>query len=138
MVWTLVIANVFGAGLMLLMAKRLSRITLLDGSILAPMVIVVCFIGAYMTSGSIGDIVVAIVIGILGYTMKRLDYSRAALLLGLVLGRLVEQNLFLSLRIFGGNFVFRPITMGLIVVCAAVLLWSFLKPWLQRRTLAAS
>jgi len=138
MVWTLVIANVFGAGLMLLMAKRLSRITLLDGALLAPMVIVVCFIGAYMTSGSIGDIVVAIVIGILGYTMKRLDYSRAALLLGLVLGRLVEQNLFLSLRIFGGGFVFRPITFGLIVLCTAVLVWSFVKPWLQRRSLAAS
>ncbi|MDF1556025.1 MAG: tripartite tricarboxylate transporter permease [Deferrisomatales bacterium] len=133
MVWTLVLANVFGAGLMMLMAKRLARITLLDGALLAPMVIVVCFIGAYMTSGSMGDIIVAIVIGILGYAMKRLDYSRAALLLGLVLGRLVEQNLFLSLRIFGGGFVFRPITMGLIVLCTAVLVWSFLKPWLLKR-----
>ncbi|HSH71068.1 MAG TPA: tripartite tricarboxylate transporter permease, partial [Deferrisomatales bacterium] len=133
MVWTLVLANVFGAGLMLLMAKRLARITLLDGALLAPIVIVVCFVGAYMTSGSMGDIIVAIVIGILGYAMKRLDYSRAALLLGLVLGRLVEQNLFLSLRIFGGGFVFRPITLGLIVVCIAVLGWTFLKPWLLKR-----
>jgi TctA family transporter len=133
MVWVLVIANILGASIMMLLARRLAKITLLDGALLAPVVVVICFVGAYMTTNSIGDIVVAIVLGIIGYEMKRLNYPRAALLLGLVLGRIVEQNLFLSLRIFGGGFVLRPITLGLIVLAVAVLVWSFLKPWLQRR-----
>lgn len=133
MVWTLAIANVFGAAVMMLMARRLAKITLLEGSLLAPFVVVVSFIGAYMTSGSIGDIAVAIVLGIVGYEMKRLDYPRAALLLGLVLGRIIEENLFLSLRIFGTSFVSRPITLGLIVLTIAIFGWSFVKAWILPR-----
>lgn len=133
MVWTLAIANLVGAAIMMLLAKRLSKLTLLEGSLLAPIIISVCFIGAYMTTNSIGDIIVAIVLGLIGYEMKRLNFSRAALLLGLVLGRIVEQNLFLSIRIFGGDFIYRPIAMVLVLLSVLVMGWSFLKPVLQRR-----
>ncbi|MDF1590966.1 MAG: tripartite tricarboxylate transporter permease [Desulfobacterales bacterium] len=134
MVWTLAIANVGGAAIMMLLAKRLAKITFLEGSVLAPIIISVCFIGAYMTTNSMGDIVVAIVLGIIGFEMKRLNFSRAALLLGLVLGRIVEQNLFLSIRIFGGDFIYRPIAMVLVVLSVIVIGWSFLKPVLRRRS----
>ena len=132
MVWTLAIANVGGAAIMMLLANRLSKITFLEGSLIAPIIISVCFIGAYMTTNSVGDIIVAIVLGLIGYEMKRLNFSRAALLLGLVLGRIVEQNLFLSIRIFGSGFLYRPIAMTLAVLTVLVLGWSFLKPVLQR------
>ncbi|MDP2643618.1 MAG: tripartite tricarboxylate transporter permease [Desulfobacterales bacterium] len=133
MVWTLAIANVLGAAVMFLLANKLSKITFLEGSLIAPIVLSICFIGAYMTTNSIGDIIVALVLGFIGFEMKRLNYSRAALLLGLVLGRIVEQNLFLSLRLFGGSFAVRPITLVLIVISVLVLGWSFLKPWLWRK-----
>lgn len=133
MVWTLAIANLGGAAIMMLLAGRLSRITFMDGALVAPVIVSICFIGAYMTTNSMGDIIVAIVLGLIGFEMKRLNFPRAALLLGLVLGRIVEQNLFLSIRIFGAKFIYRPIAMGLVVVAVAVLAWSFLKPLLRRR-----
>jgi len=86
-----------------------------------------------MTTNSMGDIIVAIVLGVVGFEMKRLNFPRAALLLGLVLGRIVEQNLFLSIRIFGAGFIYRPIAMVLVALAAAVMAWSFSKPILQRR-----
>jgi len=133
MVWTLAIANLSAAVIILMLANPLSKLTFFDGSVLAPVIISVCFIGAYMTTNSTGDIIVAIVLGIIGFMMKRLNFSRAAMLLGLVLGRIVEQNLFLSIRIFGAGFIYRPIAMGLVVIALLVMGWSFLKPVLQRR-----
>jgi len=133
MVWTLAIANLGGTAIMLLLTKPLSKLTFFEGSLIAPVIIAVCFIGAFMTTNSMGDIIVAIVLGIIGYEMKRLNYSRAAMLLGLVLGRIVEQNLFLSIRIFGGDFIFRPIAMGLVIIAVIVVAWSFLRPILKGR-----
>jgi len=133
MVWTLAVANIGGAAIMMMLAKPLSKITFFEGSLLAPIILAVCFIGAYMTTNSMGDIIVAIVMGIIGYEMKRLDFPRAAMLLGLVLGRIVEQNLFLSIRIFGGSFIYRPIAMGLVFMAVLVLGWSFLQPIRKRR-----
>ena len=133
MVWTLAIANVAAAAIILLLTRPLTKLTFFDGSVLAPVIISVCFIGAYMTTNSMGDIIVAIVLGLIGYEMKRLNFPRAALLLVLVLGRIVEQNLFLSIRIFGGDFIYRPIAMVLVLLSVLVMGWSFLKPVLQRK-----
>ena len=64
------------------------------------------------------DIGVAVFFGIIGYLMKLLNYSRAAMLIGFVLGFSLEKNLYLSLLLDGNFFFLQPIpaALGLITL----------------------
>jgi len=64
-----------------------------------PLIIVFCITGAYSQSNKLWDVGQMLVFGVLGYAMKRLGYSPAALVLALVLGPLAERALRQSLII---------------------------------------
>ena len=67
--------------------------------ILMPLIIVFCITGAYSLKNSVWDVGQMLVFGVLGYAMKKLGYSPAALVLALVLGPLAERALRQSLII---------------------------------------
>jgi TctA family transporter len=91
LVWSLALANVVGAGICFLCANPLARVATLRAGILIPCVFAVCFVGAYQGSVSYGDLVLLVVFGALGWTMKRYGWARAPLILGFVLGKLIEK-----------------------------------------------
>ncbi len=81
-------------------------------NILMPLIIIFCITGAYALNNRVWDVGVMLVFGALGYVMKKLDYSPAALTLALVLGPLAERALRQSLIISDaglGIFFMRPI-----------------------------
>jgi len=81
-------------------------------NILMPLIIVFCVTGAYAANNRVWDVGLMLVFGVLGYVMKKLDYSPAALTLALVLGPLAERALRQSLIISDtglGIFFLRPI-----------------------------
>jgi putative tricarboxylic transport membrane protein len=84
--------------------------------IIAPVVVVLCVVGAFSVNGSVLDTWVMLVAGVLGVFMKRLGFSPAALVVALVLGPLAENTLRQSLVISEGSpaiFVERPIALGI-------------------------
>jgi putative tricarboxylic transport membrane protein len=90
-------------------------------SILMPLIIVFCITGAYSQSNKVWDVGQMLVFGVLGYLMRKLDYSPAALTLALVLGPLAERALRQSLIISDagiGIFFLRPISA--VLTCAAL------------------
>jgi putative tricarboxylic transport membrane protein len=92
--------------------------------ILAPSVILICTIGTYSVNGSIIETGLMLLAGIVGFFMKQLGFSPAALVLALVLGPLAEQSLRQSLTISRGSFgIFldRPMSLWIIGITAAVL-----------------
>lgn len=87
-------------------------------SVLMPLIIVFCVTGAYSQSNKLWDVGQMLVFGVIGYAMKKLDYSPAALTLALVLGPLAERALRQSLIISDaglGIFFLRPISAVLTV-----------------------
>ena len=89
---------------------------------LMPLIIVFCVTGAYSLKNSVWDVGQMLVFGVLGYAMKKLDYSPAALVLALVLGPLAERALRQSLIISDaglGIFFLRPISAVLMVAALA-------------------
>ena len=81
-------------------------------NILMPLIIIFCITGAYSLNNKVWDVGEMLVFGVLGYAMKKLDYSPAALTLALVLGPLAERALRQSLIISEvglGIFFMRPI-----------------------------
>ena len=91
-------------------------------SILMPLIVMFCVTGAYSLKNSLWDVGQMLVFGVLGYFMKKLGYSPAALVLALVLGPLAERALRQSLIISDtglGIFFLRPISGVLMVLALA-------------------
>jgi putative tricarboxylic transport membrane protein len=113
------------------------RILLIPYRLLYPAVIVFIAIGVFSLNNSVFDVTMVMVFGIVGYGMRLLKFSPAPLLLGLVLGPLMEQNLRRSLLISRGDmsvFIERPISaacLGLALALIVVIVGSGL--WRRRR-----
>jgi putative tricarboxylic transport membrane protein len=88
--------------------------------ILAPIVLVFCFIGAYTIRDNMFDVWVAVAFGFIGYAMQRGRYPVAPVVLGLILAPMMEDALRQSLSISRGDpsiFFTRPIAAGLLILC---------------------
>ena len=89
-----------------------------------PLVLSVCFFGAFATRGLLADVFVAATFGCAGYFMDKYQYSRANFVIGMVLAEMIERNLHISLGLYGNFFMFtRPITLamfGLILITTAL------------------
>ncbi len=122
-VWGL-IASQYIANIMLLLLSTLAiplfvRALRVPYNILMPLVIVFCVTGAYSLKNNVWDVGQMLVFGIVGYVMKKLGYSPAALVLALVLGPLAERALRQSLIISDaglGIMFTRPISCVLTVM----------------------
>jgi len=97
--------------------------------LLFPAILVFCCIGIYSVGSSPSDVVLAAFFGLLGYGLSKLGFEPAPLLLGYVLGRLMEENLRRALVIGRGDlgtFVHRPVSAALLAVGLLVLLTAVL------------
>jgi putative tricarboxylic transport membrane protein len=127
-VWGL-IASQYIANVMLLFASTaliplFVRALRIPYSILMPLIILFCVTGAYSLKNSLWDVGQMLVFGVVGYFMKKLGYSPAALVLALVLGPLAERSLRQSLIISDagiGIFFTRPISAVLMVLALAAI-----------------
>ena len=124
MVWSLAIGNVVGAAICFMFVSQLAKLALIPPAILAPVVLSVVLIGAYQATRDIGDIIVLLVFSVLGWAMKRFNWSRAPVLLGLVLGGLVEQYLFISTSRYGFDWLERPGVMVILAIPVIFLTWK--------------
>ena len=118
--WSQFAAAVFMLIIGTAFAWSIYRIAYVPQNLLLPIISVVCLIGGFAPRRYTFDMALVIVFGIVGYIMKKYGYPPVALLLGLVLGPLLEANIFRGLKIgLGSPLVFftRP---------AALVLWSIL------------
>ncbi len=124
MIFTIIIGNLIGMLSGMFLVNPLSRATGLRGSLLVPVLIVIVFTGAFAVHSAWFDIFVALIFGVIGYVMKELDYSRAAMLIGFVLGFAVEKNLYLATQLDGPDFILRPIPLTLALITVAFLAYN--------------
>jgi TctA family transporter len=92
--------------------------------ILYPAILLFACIGVYSLNNSAIDVALALAFGFLGYLFIKLDCEPAPLLLGFVLGPMMEENLRRALLLSRGDptvFVTRPLSLALLVVAAALL-----------------
>ncbi len=126
MIFTIIIGNLIGTVVGMFLVNPLSRATFVKATIMVPVLMAFIVTGAFAGERAIFDIGVAVAFGILGYLMKILNYSRAALLIGFVLGFAVEKNLYLALLLDGPLFILQPLPLGLAILTAVFLAWNVL------------
>ncbi|HET8540889.1 MAG TPA: tripartite tricarboxylate transporter permease [Anaeromyxobacter sp.] len=100
-----------------------------------PAILLFSCIGIYSVNSSPGDVLLTALLALAGYALSKLDFETAPLLLGFVLGRLMEENLRRALALSRGSlatFVHRPISAGLLATAVVVLALAVL-PSIRRR-----
>ena len=99
------------------MVKTLVKVLQVPRSKLMPVVLVLCVIGAYAVESRYFDIIIMVIFGLLGYVMQELDYPVAPMVLGIILGDILDKNLRRALVLTDGSltpFFTRPISIVLI------------------------
>ena len=99
-------------------------------TLLAPALTVLCFIGAFVERNLPIDILYMIVFGVIGYALDKLRYSLISLIIGLIIGPLVETNFHRTLSMgFGSWHLFwsRPLTLAFFLITLLFLAWPYLK-----------
>lgn len=123
MVWTIVIANLVTVALCFVFLDWLARLTGVRGGILIPMILVLVFVGSFTSNNHYGDLVVTLVFGAVGYVMVVAGWPRAPFVLGLVLGKIAENYLWISVARYDAAWLTRPLVLVLIVISVAVILY---------------
>jgi putative tricarboxylic transport membrane protein len=129
-VWGLIgstwVANLLGLIVVLAFAPLFAAVLRISFSILMPLLIFICAIGAYAVNNRMIDIWYMILFGIIGWAFKKLDYNMAPMLLALVLGDMAEATLRQSLIMSQGSpwiFVQPPIALPLVLAAAVIAFW---------------
>src|SRR6185436_14041785 len=94
---------------------------------LYPLIIMFCIVGVYEVNHSIVDVWIMLIMGVIGYLLRKFNFDPAPLVLGLVIAPIFEQSLRQSLIMSNGNyFIFfnRPIALGLMLVSILLLALS--------------
>ncbi len=133
MAWTVAIANIIGAAQTLVFVKWMARCAFVRTSLLVPLILVFVVLGSYTATNSMGDLVITLIFGILGYFMSRYKYPKGPLVLGLVLGRIAEVNFNISYKLYGAKFLMRPFTCIILLLVVWALLGPIIKSYWKKR-----
>ncbi|MGB7951069.1 MAG: tripartite tricarboxylate transporter permease [Candidatus Binatia bacterium] len=129
-VWSTAIANVLATGIALLFTNQLAKLSAVRIQILAPLVMVVVFLAAFQASASMGDLITLLIVGGLGWIMKRCGWPRPPLLLGFLLGTLIERYAVISVKAYGYGWMTRPLVIAIIFITIVTLVYS---TWQERK-----
>jgi putative tricarboxylic transport membrane protein len=132
--WSLVVSFVIGNALLVIwhipFIRVWVRLLAVPFDLLYPVVLVFICIGVYSIHRSVADVFSLLVFGLIGYGMRLLRFEPAPLLIGLVLGPMMEEYLRRSLIVSHGDlliFVERPISAGVLAFALAVTAWTISK-----------
>jgi hypothetical protein len=126
-VWSIALANILGAGVCFLFSNQIAKVATIRQSVIVPLILSIVVVGAYQGSTQWGDLYTLLLFGLLGWVMKRLKWPRPPLILGFVLGEIVERYMFISTMRYGAEWLLRPVVA--IVLVLAVL--GFARPLLR-------
>jgi putative tricarboxylic transport membrane protein len=133
-VWGLIasmyLGNIAGLIVVLTCVPFFAAILRIPFSIIAPVIMVICAIGAYTVHNSIFDVYMMVVFGVMGYVFKKLDYPLAPLVLALVLGDRAEENFRNSVKISQGDmgiFFENALVGGITTLALVLLFWPLIR-----------
>jgi len=105
-------------------------------SVLFPSILFFCCIGTYSINNNLDDIFITAIFGLIGYIFMRLKLDPAPLMLGFILGPMLEENFRRAMLISRGNFnvfVNRPISATLLAMIALFIVWQLVTFYYQSR-----
>ena len=132
-------ASMFVANLMLALvgffgAKLWVRVGYIKKTILFPLIFAFAILGSYSIKKSMFDVGTCLAFGIIGWVFKKYDYPASPIVLGLVLGKLIEENFVQTMMVTGPvGFVTRPLTVILFLISIAAIAYPIVQDKLKKK-----
>ncbi len=142
--WAVIISMYIGNVVLLILNLPLipyiARLLALPSQLLVPLVLFFSLCGVYLVSFNTFDIQLMVVFAVAAIVLRLFGYSMAPMILGFVLGRLMEENLRRALEIYDGySFLWeRPITLGIMILTAIILLAPVMQWFKARKSVATA
>lgn len=127
MVWSIAVANVLGSGLCFLFSSQFAKLASLRYTLILPMILSLIYIGAFEGQRDWGDLYSLLCFGVFAWIAKHFKWPRPPLVLGYILGNILERYLFISIERYGTLWMLRPVVIILFLMAAI----SLLRPFLQ-------
>jgi TctA family transporter len=127
MVWSVALANILGAGICFGFSNQLAKLATIRQTVIMPLILAIIFVAAFQGSRSWGDLYALLFFSLLGWTMKRLRWPRPPVILGVVLGSIVERYMFISINVSGAAWLLNPV----VVVVLGLSLWGLIRPFMR-------
>ena len=128
-VWVIIISNFITVAVCFLFLNTLAKVTQVRGSLIIPLILLLIYLGAFAEKNAFQDMIVVLFFGGLGWIMEKLKWPRPPVLLGLVLGPLAENRLFLASDNYGLAWTWRP---GVLIIFAVTLV-GILYPLIKKK-----
>ena len=132
-VWGLIasmyLGNIVGLLVVLTTVPYWAAFLRIPFSVIAPVIVVICAIGAYTVHSSMFDVVMMMVFGVVGYLFKKLKYPMAPLVLALVLGDMAEASFRQSMLMSQGSlsiFWSNGLVGGIFALAIVMLVWPLI------------
>jgi putative tricarboxylic transport membrane protein len=119
------------------LAAQLAKLAEVRYTFMVPIMFIFILMGAFSVNRDPVDLLVVITFGILGYFMRRFGYPRPAMILGLVLGDLMEKYLYRSVASYGFSWLSRPAVVLLLILAVGSFILT-LRGRLKNRQQASS
>ena len=140
-----IISNIIMIPLGIVMIRAAALVLRAPRASVMPVIVLLCAVGSFATGNNLFAVITVAAFGAIGYVMERNGYPVAAMVLGIVMGTMVEQAFVTSLIKSDGSilpFFSRPVAAVLAAMTIAALLWpvfSWTRDWLKgrRRAVAA-
>jgi TctA family transporter len=127
MVWSIAIANILGSGLCFLLSGQFAKLATLRYSLILPCVLCLVYIGAFEGKREWGDLYALLFFGVIGWGLKHFRWPRPPLVLGFILGSVLERYMFISIQRYGTSWMTRPVVVVMFTLAAL----SLFRPFLQ-------
>ena len=119
--WTFALANVLAAVVCIAATRYVAKLTQVPPHMLAPFLFVILVVAAYQSSQHWGDLIALLVLSLVGWVMKELDWPRAPLLIGFVMAIPAERYLWTSTGTYGAGWLNDPIVVAIGVVIVGII-----------------
>lgn len=137
LIWALMFSNIAMFVLGLLFTRVAVNVTKIQNKILAPVIIILCVIGSFAINNSVFDVYLMFGFGILGYFMDKIKMPTAPMVVGMILGKMLDTSLHQSLLISGGSwmiFLRTPISAVLLAIAfISIIQATPLIPYIKRK-----
>ena len=132
--WALIIANFLMYGMAIALVKPCVKLFSLPQTLLMPVILLICTLGAYAVSLSYFDVYVMLIAGLVGHVMRRYGFPLAPMVLAIILGPVADENFRRALLVFEGKSVWtilvdHPIGTALLLI----VLYTFYDGIFRRR-----
>jgi putative tricarboxylic transport membrane protein len=127
------LANILMGFIGWLSAKHIVKVSMISKPILVPIIVILSVVGTYSVTSNMFEVYFMIFFGVLGYFMRKANYSTAAVILGLILGPIVEAGITQSIVMAKGNVFMYFITRPISVILLVLMIVTFFIPAMLKR-----